>query len=743
MQMVDAQQRRFVFRETLGQGGFGEVYLAEMQAPSGLTSTVAVKVLHGGLDPASQAVRRLTDEGRILSMLNHPGIVAVHDLAIIEGRVALVTEFVEGADLPDCITGDDPIPKGALYEAFAAVADALLAAHEATDSTGKPLGLLHRDVKPRNVRIGRHGQVKLLDFGIATGSGVAREAQTGTNALIGSFPYMAPERFKRTEGLGPASDVYSLGCALYEMLANGERLFFQEDVAELIVPKTVPDSNTAFLDERLGLLEDHAPEAIPLLRAMVHLDADQRPETAALVSRLEDLAAEAGGTRLARWARAHDWTATAGSPGSLSGRSIVESASISASEPSPPVSPPSTAAPTFDDESATTRTALRTGLGAAALLTTGGGLFLVVLLLTVAVGVLWLQQGRPPDTTGLEVPDAVPVAVPPPGPGDPVAPEPTEPTVPGRPDPVVGDPAPSDVDSTTTPPPDPAASPDQMPDARPAPATGADVQACGALADLEIAASSGRLRAADRSCLAQQARNPALSQTDRGKLGRITLVDAQARCKAGQGCADYEREQPWYFEDIDQSDADMMLAWALYQKKQGRSADARVWARKSLANKHQWVGRTRIDRLDTLYRLDALAAADLWGADPRNEARRNEAKEAAANWAEFRSEVRLPTDAAMDLCIAAAGSAGPCNARVPDRAAKRSIVFASVPAGATLTVDGAARGVTPRPVELSFGAHTVVLTLDGKTTTHTLEVGMESAERYVWTAAEDRWEDVH
>ncbi|MCA9566532.1 MAG: protein kinase [Myxococcales bacterium] len=740
--MVDAQHRRFTFRHALGQGGFGEVYLAEMQAPSGLTSTVAVKVLHAGLDPASQAVMRLTDEGRILSMLNHPGIVAVHDLAIIEGRVALVTEFVEGADLPDCTTGDDPLPRGAIYEVFAAVADALHAAHQARDTSGKPLGLLHRDVKPRNVRVGRHGQVKLLDFGIATASGLSREAQTGTNALIGSFPYMAPERFKKGE-LGPASDIYSLGCSLYELLV-GEKLFYQVDVAELLVPKTVPEANAPYLDERLALLTEVAPESRDLVRSLVDLDPAKRPDAPAIVQALEDLASDVGGVRLARWARAHDWAVIPGEPGTLTGRQIVETGSAPASS----VPAPSD----WSDEPLVTASAASThikrGLGAAALLGISGAVFAAVVAVTIGIALYLSTDGGP---TAAPVEPVVPVSPAPPTPDapDPVTPDdPNHPVAPDTPDPVPGTPdptpaatdAPVDPQDPAQPVPDDGVADLGVAPVQPvvSPKDGASLQACGDPTALEVPAAAGRLTTTQRTCLSRTMRAASLKQVEKIRLGRLVLADAQARCKAGD-CADYEREQPWYFEEVEQSDPDMMLAWASHVYKGGRASETRVWVRKALSRKDQWSGPTWVRRVDTLMQLDAMAAHDLWAANSRDDDLRNHAKEAAADWANHRARVKLDPTAAMELCVAAAGSAGPCNARVHDNAATSRVVVTTLPAGATLIVDGKAKGATPTEVDLSFGSHELKVTVGDRVGTRTITVGTEEPKRWTWDANKDTW----
>lgn len=744
MKMVDAQQRRFTFRQALGQGGFGEVYLAEMQAPSGLTSTVAVKVLHAGLDPASQAVMRLTDEGKILSLLNHPGIVAVHDLAIIEDRVALITEFVEGADLPDCLLGPNPMPKGAIYEAFASVADALHAAHEARDPAGTALGLLHRDVKPRNIRVGKHGQVKLLDFGIATASGLAREAQTGTNALIGSFPYMAPERFKRKDEVTRSSDYYSLGCSLYELLAR-EKLFYQVDIAELLVPKTVPEANGDYLDERFEKVASLAPEALPLLRQMLALDPKARPSGPEIVAALEDLAADVGGTRLGRWARSRDWGSTPGEPGALTGKVIVESSPTAGSAPTTTVTwddePEKVGAPVTDfaTTDTTTSSTIKRGLGAAALLGIGGALFLVVTTLSAGVA-YYVSQGdeAPPEPTAVE--PAEPLVLP-----EPDAPEPGEPR-PVDPGPRPVQPQPPGPSPTTpiTEPTDPEPSQgDAVAVVAPQAAGDAPtLDACGDLSALELASATARLTTTQRSCLARNVRSAALRQVDKRKLGRIVLADAQARCRNGD-CADYEREQPWYFEEVEQSDADMMLAWASHQYKKGRNADTRRWVARALERKSQWEGRTWVDRVDELLKMDAYAAQRLWEADHKNDDLRNRAKEAAANWANHRARVKRDTSTAMALCANAAGSSEACNARVHDNAAVRTVAIGSTPAGATVRVDGEAAGTTPHRASLSFGTHTVELSLDGRTVEKRITVGTETPKSWNWKARDDVWESAY
>ena len=115
--------RHFPVHTCLGAGGFGEVYKATMTSAGGVRHEVAIKVLHDGLDPRSQAVQRLRDEGKLLGVLRHPAILKVHDLVLLAGRVSLVTEYIEGGDLDQCFE-KGTMPLRALMDVIGQVAAA-------------------------------------------------------------------------------------------------------------------------------------------------------------------------------------------------------------------------------------------------------------------------------------------------------------------------------------------------------------------------------------------------------------------------------------------------------------------------------------------------------------------------------------------------------------------------------------------------------------------------------------------
>ncbi len=296
-----------------------------MTSSGGLSTAVALKVLRADIDDAQDALQRLRDEARALGHLDHPAIVRAFDILDLDGRVALVTELVEGDDLDRCIEGRARITHRALLQVIAQVADALDAAVNAPGPDG-PLRLVHRDVKPSNIRVGRHGQVKLLDFGIAWFAGGDREAQTASEMMVGSLPYMAPERFVEREQ-NPASDVFSLGCCLYESL--GVDGFYEE-------PRLRVLSGLAMAPERFDALKSRRLEQVDegpirdLLAGMLHYDPSQRPTAKQVARRCDEIADDLSGASLRLWCADRRWQDDASATGSLTGQTLTEGPSAPA-----------------------------------------------------------------------------------------------------------------------------------------------------------------------------------------------------------------------------------------------------------------------------------------------------------------------------------------------------------------------------------------------------------------------------
>ena len=203
--------------EKIGEGGMGEVFKA---VDSKLGRPVAIKTLPADASQDRTARRRLLQEARAASVLNHPGIVTIHAIETADDFDFIVMEFLEGTSVRETIA-DGPLTVSRLLTLGIHVADALAAAHAA--------GIVHRDVKPANIVILPSGQCRLLDFGLAKPAPVVGLHESTTMGLtevgvrVGTIAYMSPEQ-TRAEPLDGRSDIFSLGCVLYEA-ASGTRAF--------------------------------------------------------------------------------------------------------------------------------------------------------------------------------------------------------------------------------------------------------------------------------------------------------------------------------------------------------------------------------------------------------------------------------------------------------------------------------------------------------------------------------------
>ncbi len=196
----------------LGSGGMGVVYRAR---DSRLSRDVALKVIHRTSEADPRWRRRFANEARAAAALNHPNILAVHDVAIDVDAPYIVSELIDGASLRQELRRG-PIRLPRLLDLATQIADALTAAHHAL--------LIHRDLKPENVMLTKNGRVKIVDFGLAKAIDTPSEACatrtiTAPHLIVGTPAYMSPEQ-ARGDAIDFRSDLFSFGAVLYEMVTG-------------------------------------------------------------------------------------------------------------------------------------------------------------------------------------------------------------------------------------------------------------------------------------------------------------------------------------------------------------------------------------------------------------------------------------------------------------------------------------------------------------------------------------------
>ena len=222
---------RYQLLELLGRGGMGEVWRAYDTA---IDRVVALKMLlpHYAQDPEFDT--RFRREARAAARLDDPHVVPIHDVGEIDGRLYVTMRLINGTDLQTLLDAG-PLPAERAVHVVEQIASALNDAHQN--------GLVHRDVKPSNILLAHNDFAYLIDFGIARG--VGDTSLTSANAAIGTWSYMAPERFGAGE-IGPSSDVYALACVLYQCL-TGELPFpgntlEQVAVSHMMMPPPKPST---------------------------------------------------------------------------------------------------------------------------------------------------------------------------------------------------------------------------------------------------------------------------------------------------------------------------------------------------------------------------------------------------------------------------------------------------------------------------------------------------------------------
>jgi eukaryotic-like serine/threonine-protein kinase len=276
--MLGERVGNYVIKQLLGEGGMGEVYLAEHPT---IGKRVALKVLHSELSSKEEVVTRFFHEAKAVNDIGHPNIVDIQDYGTLDSArgpvVYLVMELLQGKTLTQVIRATPQLDERRAVRITHQIADALAASHER--------GIIHRDLKPDNVMLITRGRdedfVKLLDFGIAKVKGTMSKTRTGM--VIGTPAYMSPEQCEGRPTIDHRTDIYALGIVLYEML-TGRVPFIGESYGELLV-KHIMEAPPPPTTLRAGLTP-HLEMVI--LRALMKQPADRFESMRELANALGD-----------------------------------------------------------------------------------------------------------------------------------------------------------------------------------------------------------------------------------------------------------------------------------------------------------------------------------------------------------------------------------------------------------------------------------------------------------------------
>lgn len=261
----------YELKSLLGIGGMARVYRASRTGPHGFHKDVALKVLDPTATATQDQIAALTDEARLGGLLRHRNIVATDELGQVGSYYYIAMELVEGWPLDMLIhelrARKESIPRSVVLEILVALCDGLAYAHELAGPDGRPLRIVHRDMKPGNVMIGRNSDVKIMDFGIAKAT--TNLYMTQAQATRGTPLFMSPEQVMGDE-LDSRSDLFSMGSILHEMVAL-QPTFEGEEL--LPVLRAVLDVDIEAATERLGTTW---PEIVPVFLRCMKADRAER-----------------------------------------------------------------------------------------------------------------------------------------------------------------------------------------------------------------------------------------------------------------------------------------------------------------------------------------------------------------------------------------------------------------------------------------------------------------------------------
>lgn len=264
---------KYILQEKIATGGMAELYKAKITGFGGFEKLIAIKKILPHLLAERELVISFVEEAKLAALLHHENIMQVYDFGQMEGSYFIAMEYLDGRDLRavsnTAIAQKTPLSIPLCCYIVSSVCSGLDYAHNLKDSDGAPLNIVHRDISPHNIFITYEGQIKIVDFGIATVAGKDSTTQKGT--IKGKVSYMSPEQAEGKK-LDLRSDLFSVGILLYELITR-ERMFPGDPFgvlarvrrAEFVPPETVcPD-----LPESL----------VRILKSSLARDPDQRYQT--------------------------------------------------------------------------------------------------------------------------------------------------------------------------------------------------------------------------------------------------------------------------------------------------------------------------------------------------------------------------------------------------------------------------------------------------------------------------------
>lgn len=260
--LIGKQLGDFKIHKLLGQGGMGEVYLAEQVS---LKRRVALKILRRDMVKDEKYLRRFEAEAKAVAPISHPNIVSVISIGEAEGIHYIALEYVQGMNLRDYVDRKGPLDQSTCRFIMRKVAEALQRAGDE--------GIVHRDIKPENVLVTRKNEVKVADFGLARQVTGDKVDLTQTGVTMGTPLYMSPEQVEG-KALDPRSDIYSFGIMCYYMMTGKPP--FRGETAMAVAIQHVKGT-----PEPLSLLRPDLPqELIAIVEKMMAKSPDQRYQTA-------------------------------------------------------------------------------------------------------------------------------------------------------------------------------------------------------------------------------------------------------------------------------------------------------------------------------------------------------------------------------------------------------------------------------------------------------------------------------